>query len=172
MLGIVNPVKRADAEFSTSLHISGPICKLILTQCNHYPWETRNEQLKRKHEVQQKKGEVAATDLRSSLNQEKGGSNWCTALKEHLFILHKGVFWDAIALCYGWLPTNCPANCACGSPFTMEHALSCSKGGFPSIKHNEVQDTIGSWMSRYAVMCALNPLSNHWKERPSTVPHP
>ena len=28
----------------------------------------------------------------------------------------------------------------CGSKFSIEHALSCPKGGFPSIRHNEVRD--------------------------------
>ena len=28
--------------------------------------------------------------------------------------------------------------CTCGSKFTVEHALSCAKGEFPSIRHNEV----------------------------------
>ena len=171
-LGIVNPVKQADAEFSASLRISGPLCELIVSQSNHYSWETLNEQLKGKHEIQEKRSsdeKERATNLRSSLNnqlqlamelaQEKGGSNWLTALplKEHGFTLHKGAFRDAIALRYGWLPTNCPTNCACSSPFSVEHALSCSKGGFPSIRHNEVRDTIGSWMSEVCNDVCIEP---------------
>ena len=54
-LGIVNPVKRADSEFSASLRISGPLCELIVTQSDRYPWETLNEQLKGKHQVQEKR---------------------------------------------------------------------------------------------------------------------
>lgn len=42
-LGIVNPVKCADSEFSASLCISGPLCELIVTQSNSYSWETLNE---------------------------------------------------------------------------------------------------------------------------------
>ena len=33
-----------------------------------------------------------------------------------------------------------PSHCTCGSNFSMEHALACPKGGFPSIRHNEVCD--------------------------------
>ena len=29
----------------------------------------------------------------------------------------------------------------------MEHALSCPKGGFPTIRHNEIRDTVGNWMA-------------------------
>eukprot|EP00731_Ephydatia_muelleri_P004197 Em0002g373a len=33
-----------------------------------------------------------------------------------------------------------PSSCACGAAFSVEHALSCPKGGFPSIRHNEIRD--------------------------------
>ena len=29
----------------------------------------------------------------------------------------------------------------------VEHALSCAKGGFPTIRHNEIRDTVGGWLS-------------------------
>ena len=28
----------------------------------------------------------------------------------------------------------------CGANFTVEHVLSCPRGGFPSIRHNEIRD--------------------------------
>ena len=60
-------------------------------------------------------------------------------LKEHGFSLHKGAFRDALALRYGWQPLNLPSNCVCGSTFTVDHALSCAKGGFPTLRHNELR---------------------------------
>ena len=76
------------------------------------------------------------------LAQEKGASTWLTALpiEEYGFSLHKGAFLDAVALRYGWEPSKTPSSCACGEKFTIEHAMSCPKGGFPSIRHNEVHD--------------------------------
>ena len=62
-------------------------------------------------------------------------------MKEHGFCLHKSVFRDALALCYGWLPHVTPADCSCSKPFSIEHSLSCSKGGFPTLGHNEIRDT-------------------------------
>lgn len=54
---------------------------------------------------------------------------------EHDFALHKSAFQDtAVALCYGWLPVNTLAHCACGSSFSVEHALSCLKGRLLSIR--------------------------------------
>ena len=76
------------------------------------------------------------------LASEKGASSWLTALplSEHGFTLHKGAFQDALALRYGRNPTNTPTNCDCGKAFSTEHALSCAKGGFPTIRHNEIRD--------------------------------
>ena len=75
------------------------------------------------------------------LAQEKGASSWLTSLplEEFGFTLHKGAFRDAVALRYGWQPSYSPSSCACGSNFSVKHALSCPKGGFPTIRHNEVR---------------------------------
>ena len=80
------------------------------------------------------------TSLQRSVDlaKEKGASTWLTALPlvEHGFTLHKGAFHDALALRYGWTSSEMPSMCTCGSKFSVEHALSCAKGGFPSIRHN------------------------------------
>lgn len=93
------------------------------------------------------------------LAQEKGASSWLTSLplEEFSFTLHKGAFRDALALRYGWLPSNIPTNCACGNQFSIEHALSCPKGGFPSIRHNEIRDTVGHWMSEVCNDVCIEP---------------
>ena len=76
------------------------------------------------------------------LASEKGASNWLTVLplQEHNFTLHKTAFHDAVALRYGWDPVRLPQYCACGKKFSVEHAFTCPKGGFPSIRHNEIRD--------------------------------
>ena len=78
-----------------------------------------------------------------SLASEKGSSTWLTVLplSEHGFALHKGAFHDTLAFIrYGWTPDRLPTKCACGSSFSVEHALSCAKGSFPSIRHNEIKN--------------------------------
>ena len=89
--------------------------------------------------------------MRSSvmLAQEKGALNWlsCLPLKSHNFVLHKTAFRDATVLRYHWLPSACPTSCACGHSFTIEHALSCPKGRFPSLRHNEVRDLTANLLS-------------------------
>ena len=40
-----------------------------------------------------------------------------------------------------------PSHCVCGQHFTVEHALSCPRGGFPSIRHNEIRNITADLMS-------------------------
>ena len=83
------------------------------------------------------------------LAQEKGASSWLASLtlEEFGFTLHKGAFRDAVVLRYGLQPSYSPSSCACGSNFSVEHALSCPKGGFPTIGHNEVRDLTANLMT-------------------------
>ena len=37
-----------------------------------------------------------------------------------------------------------PSKCECGNTFNVEHALSCAKGGFPSLRRNEIRDITAS----------------------------
>lgn len=71
-----------------------------------------------------------------------GSSIWLTSLpiKEHGFSLHKGAFVDALALRYGWPISKAPTSCECGARFAVDHLLSCPRGGFPSLRHNEIRD--------------------------------
>ena len=47
---------------------------------------------------------------------------------------------DALRLRYAKPLTNIPRNCACGKANSIDHALSCKKGGFVSLRHNQVRD--------------------------------
>ena len=77
------------------------------------------------------------------LSCEKGSSSWLTALPLAdqsglcliCYALHKGAFRDALCLRYGWQPQLLPSHCVCGKTMSVEHALSCPFGGFPSIRH-------------------------------------
>ena len=63
------------------------------------------------------------------------------------FSPHKSAFRDALALRYGWQPLNVPTTCACGKGFTIDHMLSCARGGFLSIRHNEISDVTATFLS-------------------------
>ena len=76
------------------------------------------------------------------LAAEKRASSWSSALliEEHGLYLHKTAFHDAIYLRYGWMPDRLPEKCICGSQFNVEHAFTCSRGGFRFLRHNEIRD--------------------------------
>ena len=58
--------------------------------------------------------------------------------------LSKTEFQDSLAIRYGRCIPNMPSKCdGCGEDFTVQHALSCKKGGLVTLRHNEIRDTIG-----------------------------
>ncbi len=95
----------------------------------------------------------------SALSREKGASTWLSALPltEHGFTLPKSAFHDALALRYGWAPACLPTNCSCGNNFSVEHALSCAKGGFPTIRHNEIRDITASLLTEVCNEVCVEP---------------
>ena len=158
-LDIINPASSCDLEYSAST--SEPLVKAIM-QCKEYSYSCLADQLTAKSEVRQQKHlqvKQAAKSLKNRLSptkrramelaSERGASNWLTALpiEEFGFCLHKGAFADALALHYGWTPTRIPVSCVCGISFTVEHVLSCPRGGFPILRHNEIRDVTANLLT-------------------------
>ena len=154
-LALSNPVSSADDEYLASTKISDPLKCAILQQSFEYSDEIISLQCNAKSEIRKLKHEhytQTASTLKLSLSsslqrsmdlaQEKGSSSWLTSLPIHEFgfALHKGAFHDALALRYNWPPLHSPSTCACGQNFSVEHALSCPKGGFTITRHNEIRD--------------------------------
>lgn len=93
------------------------------------------------------------------LAKEKGASSWLSVLPltDHGFCLHKGEFRDALALRYGWSLSNTPRTCNCGTTFSVDHAMMCHMGGFPTIRHNEVRDITASLLTEVCHNVAKEP---------------
>ena len=121
----------------------------------------RNENREKSSQAARDLTELLPAGLQRSvkLASEKGSSTWLTVLplSEHGFALHKGAFHNALALRYGWTPDRLPAKCACGSTFSVEHALSCAKGGFPSIRHNEIRDLTATLLTEVCHDVCIEP---------------
>ena len=85
----------------------------------------------------------------NNLNQEHGSSSWLTLLplSEEGYTLTKQLFWNLIRIRYGWTITRLPAYCECSEKFDLQHALSCKKGGFLSLRHNLVRTITSSLLS-------------------------
>ena len=171
-LGLINPTKLSTLQYSASVRISTHLKKLILYRNHDYSFDCIMSQNKAKsdtHKANYNTSKVSASALWGTVStslqramdlaQEKGASSWLTSfsLEEFDFSLHKGAFRDAIALRYGWQPSNLPSTCACGSCFSVEHALSCPKGGFPTIRHNEIRDLTANLMTEVCHDVCIEP---------------
>ena len=171
-LGLKNPVAHAHDEFSASLKISCPLKNLIVDKVWEFTFESWEAQMNAKIEISKNRrlaeantAEQLKTSMPTALQhsmtlaQEKGASSWLTALpiREFGFTLHKGAFRDALCLRYGWLPSRLPDKCDCGHQFTVEHALSCSKGGYPSLRHNEIRDITAKLSSEVCNSVTVEP---------------
>ena len=181
-VGLVNPTKLSQSEYPASKLVTKPLCDLIFEQYPTYSFEIAEEQHAAKAEIHKTKRQQSsheASHLKSilpdslqhavELAQEKGASSWLTALpvEEFGFALHKGTFRDALALWYGWSPYRAPIHCDCGDPFSMNHALSCPKGGFPSIRHNEIRDLTATFYLKSATASQPNHTCSQSVEKPS-----
>ena len=158
-------------EYDASLKITEPLCKLLLSHDQQYP-EVKADQLLQKSTVRSFKQQCysrnssdphqqlsSSLQLAVNLATEKGASSWLTTLplEEYGFTLPKSAFQDAAALRYGWLPLRTLAHCACGSSFSVDHALSCPKGGLPSIRHNEIRDLTAKLLTKVCSQVAIEP---------------
>ena len=90
---------------------------------------------------------------------ENAASNWLTAIpiQKKGFYLNKQEFWDALCLRYGYDLKRLPVKCVCDKSYTVEHALSCKKGGFICMRHNELRDLTAELLSEVCKDVALEP---------------
>ena len=140
-LNFTSPVA-LEHEYDHSCTITMLLVSLMPSTSPHYSYNSVTDQITAKANVKSNKCKII-TDKLSSLQsslpidfqyslllaQEKGVSNWLTAIliREHGFWLHKSTFRDALVLQYDWLPLRLPSDCSCGKSFSIEHAFTCSK---------------------------------------------
>ena len=89
----------------------------------------------------------------------KGLPNWLTTLpiSDFGFKLSNQDFWDAIRLRCGWSIANLPKTCPCGSRFSVQHCMSCKKGIFVSIRHNDLRDLTANMLSEVCKDVEIEP---------------
>ena len=168
-IALANPTHATDLEFQCSTEA---LTEAILRQEFQYTEEVIAHQLEAKRELQKLRRDLAtqtSEQLKKSLPhslqrsidlaQEKGASSWLTSLPiaEFGFTLHKGAFHNALALRYNWQPLQAPSTCECGAKFSVEHALSCPKGGFPSLRHNEIRDLTANLLTEVCSDVCIEP---------------
>jgi len=155
-MGIINPVEAAEDQHRNSVQLTDSLSKLIIEQdakgeVDHSQIMIVKQEISKARDVQQKirlakieTGDALTKKEKKKLkmNQEKGASNWLTTLplRDTGFSLNKQEFRDAVALRYCLPVHGIPEACVCGNEFTTDHAMICKKGGFVSLRHNEVRD--------------------------------
>ena len=131
-LGIPIFAEMAKGEFENSRKLTGHLTKNIVNQ--EIPLKQDQGTKKIKQEMRSAKSKSQNETLKTlreemdpaqlKLNElacAKGASSWLTILPQL---------------------KRLPATCECGSPFDLQHALSCKKGGFVSLRHNELRNII------------------------------
>ena len=54
--------------------------------------------------------------------------------------------------------TGLTHTCVCGAKFDMSHALSCPTGGLPSVRHDEIRDTLANILTEVCSDVATEPM--------------
>ena len=186
-MGLINPAIISAEQHATSKLISAPLVDQVLRQDHQLiQCHAAQQDIKaRAHSDKRARQAEEARNLQTQLpvplqrcmdlSQEKGASTWVTALPidNHGFALHKSAFRDALSLHYDWAFENSPCHCSCGHSFSVEHALSCPTGGFPSIRNNEVRDITASLLSEVCLGVSrephLQPLSGETMSHRSAI---
>ena len=170
-LGLTNPATSSQAVFQASEHMTAPLVALIVSQEMNQTIDPESVSTIKKNirssnrlrHIQQASNvyDQLTPELKRcvDLAKEKGSSSWLSVLplEEHGFYLHKGEFRDAISLRYGWKLSNTPQTCNCGARFTVDHAMICHMGGFPTIRHNGIRDITASLLTEVCHNVATEP---------------
>ena len=161
-LGLSNPATSSPDVFQASQSLTAPLVALIVAQDVSQIVDTEASTIKKNI---RKSNHLRKAQQASNINDqlppppqlkcsvdlatEKGSSSWLSVLplEEHGFYLHKGEFRDTICLRYGWRPGSTPQTCNCGAQFSVDHAMICHMGGFPTIRHNEIRDITASLLT-------------------------
>ena len=158
-LAIHDPTKIADEEYTNSRLATEPLIQTISEQKTNIDCvrefaiaeqlsSNKTEVLSRKRKWQTSQRDAVASQLSPAQHRQfeelshRGTSTWLTSLplQEHGFTLNKLEFRDAIAIRYDLPVEGLPRTCACGKVNSLEHCLSCARGGYVYLRHNQLRD--------------------------------
>lgn len=160
MGGLALPIfaDTAPEEYQNSILVTAQLVDNIKQQKSENSIDL-GKMKKVKREIGKKREENRSTmlsQLRERLNKEdirandlatmRGASSWLTTLplESEKFVLNKREFFDAINLRYRWPLKYLPSICPCSKVYSVDHAMSCPKGGFLYMRHDEMKDSIAN----------------------------
>lgn len=170
-LGITDPAKMANIEHLNSTRITRSLTDKIIEQDAEGETDqadiykiratiAKEREDSQRVALEQLKGNMTSEQVRrNEIAQETGASNWLTALpiRAKGFNLNKQEFCDAIALRYGWPMNGLPDRCVCGMDNSTDHTMICKRGGFISIRHDEVRDLTANMLKEVCTDVCVEP---------------
>lgn len=170
-IGIPDLKRESLEQFNASLGITPSHLNSIVPQSSTNPaWELMEE---RKREISAQRraaaksgidriDELLSPDLLQAVQQtrDKGASSRINAIpiEEYGLPLNKQEFRESLCLHYNLPLLNLPSYCACGEVFTVNHALTCKKGGFIAQRLDTIQDLLTSHISKVCRNVETEPL--------------
>ena len=135
-LGLGNPSLEAMREYASSVKVTKPHVKQIVSQSHQLPedsltklaqQEVRSKRLKELEHREERITEMAPRTTQRALDlaTEKGSSAWLTVLPLQglAFNLNKREFRDDVKIRYDWPVEDIPSTCACGEAFTVKQRI-------------------------------------------------
>ena len=176
-LGIPNPTESADLSFTSSSNIVEELADALRNNDTSFDVGDFLQDVRRRR--QNWKGERLSrhSRLRSELllhmdppsarrlARSRVTGAWLTTMPSALngTDLTSEEFRDSLLLRFGLTPTGLTSRCACGEPFSVDHALSCKRGGLIGQQHDGYSD---EWQTLCGA--ALKPSCVHNRPRIST----
>jgi len=150
----------ADIEYQNSMNVTRQLKENIINQERIYQVDDKVKSLKFKIKTEKlirntKTLEKLKENMNENekklneINNESTASIWLTSLPllDEGYVVDKQTFWDSLRIRYGWQLTRLPQECVCSAKFNIEHALTCKKGGFVTLRHNEIRDVTAAMLN-------------------------
>jgi hypothetical protein len=151
-LGIADPVQTADGCHAASVECTRELTSTLRAGTDLDVQVHAAEAAKYRRKLRKEKDEAQKVELELLCAAERPATArrmrrstqtgaWLTAMPNALngTELSEEEFRDNLRLRFGLHPLSLPAQCdGCNQKFTVEHALSCKKGGLVLLRHNDV----------------------------------
>ena len=171
-IGFLDPSSVSQLEYESSLQATSQLTDAIFQQqmslrIDDEAQSKTMKEIKHKKDVWFKelqsriRSEVSESQAKIiDLASEKGASSWLTSLPlaKYGFVLNKQMFHDAICLRYNFALKLVARTCVCGEDYTINHCLTCKKGGYVILRHNSLRDLIAEILDEVCSDVEVEPL--------------
>ena len=166
------PHFNTEAEYNASRTLTEELIEHVVSQNTDYN-PNRERTSKIKSDIKKRRTEFEHNNLgriRENMSREQlrandilqqpGCNNWLNIIpiEEFNYTLNKQQFLDAVRLRYQLSIPNLPTRCPCGERFDTQHAMSCKKGGFVTLRHNQLRDITGFLLQEVCHDVSIEPL--------------